>query len=214
MKQIVGYMECDYMNIKHGMLFMIIVFGIVSVMFSMKNGTGAVAYMFFCGLILTGTTFSVTKQTVSLTALLPGSAWQKVAGRYLGGVTCIVVCVGVGLVSAGIVRLTGRENGMLDFPMLLCLFGITLLFLAVQNVLLYLLTPYLGVQMAGLIRMAPGFLLFFVVMNTRNLEIITGILAEEGFSARVVLIVLGVGVVSLIVSGILSCLIIRNRDNE
>ena len=214
MKQVIGYMECDYLNIKYGMLYMIAVFGIASTMFSVKTGTGGVAYMFFCGLIMAGTAFQVMKQGVSLTALLPGSAWQKVAGRYLGGVLCIILCACVGLVSAGVVRLTGRANGMLDFPMLLCLFGITLFFLAIQNLLLYLLTPYLGVQIAGLVRMVPGFTLFFIVMSAGNLEIVTGILAGEGFSPRIVLLVLGVGIVSLVISGFLSCLIIRNRDNE
>ncbi len=214
MKQIIGYIECDFMNIKYGMLYMIAIFGIVSMAFSMKNGTGAVAYMLFCGLIMAGTAFSVTKQTVSFSALVPGSMWQKVAGRYLGGVLCIVLCAAVGLVSAGIIRLTGRTGGMLEIPVLLCLLGVTFLFLALQNVLLYLLTPFLGIQVAGLVRMLPGFILFFGVMNAGNLEVIKDILEGEGFSARVVLIVLGAGIVSLILSAALSVLIIRNRDNE
>lgn len=214
MKQVIGYMECDYMNIKYGMPYMILVFGIASMMFSVKSSTGAVAYMFFGGLILAGTTFGVTKETVSLTALLPGSCWQKVAGRYLGGVLGIVLCAGVGVVSAAATRLAGRANGRFDFSMLLCLLGVTLFFLALQNVLLYLLTPYLGPQVASFVRMVPGFILFFGVMEAGKLEIMTGVLGGEGLSPQVVLIVLGVGIASLLLSGILSCLIIRNRDNE
>ncbi len=214
MKQVIGYIECDFMNIKYGMLHMIVIFGIVSMAFSMKNGTGAVAYMLFCGLVLAGTAFNVTKQTVSFTALVPGSIWQKVAGRDLGGMLCIMLCAAVGIVSAGAVRLTGRANGVLEIPVLLCLLGVTFFFLALQNVLLYLLTPFLEMQAAGIVRMLPGFILFFAVMNAGNLEIITGILEREGFSARVILIVLGTGIVSLLISGILSGLIIRNRDNE
>ena len=98
--------------------------------------------------------------------------------------------------------------------MLLCLLGVTLFFLALQNVLLYLLTPYLGPQVASFVRMVPGFILFFGVMEAGKLEIMTGVLGGEGLSPQVVLIVLGVGIGSLLLSGILSCLIIRNRDNE
>ena len=83
MKQVIGYIECDFMNIKYSMLYMIAIFGIVSVAFSMRDGTGAVAYMLFCGLVMSGTAFNTTKQTVSFTALMPGSIWQKVTGRYL-----------------------------------------------------------------------------------------------------------------------------------
>ncbi len=214
MKQVIGYIECDFMNIKYGMLYMIAIFGIVSVAFSMRDGTGAVAYMLFCGLVMSGTAFNTTKQTVSFTALMPGSIWQKVTGRYLGGVLCIMLCAVVGMISTGIVKLMGRANGMLEIPILLCLLGITFLFLAMQNVLLYLLTPFLGVQVAGLVRMLPGFILFFVLMNDKNLQVITGILQSEGFSERVVLIVLGTGIAGLIISAVFSILIIRNRDNE
>ena len=125
MKQVIGYIECDFMNIKYGMLYMIAIFGIVSVAFSMRDGTGAVAYMLFCGLVMSGTAFNTTKQTVSFTALMPGSIWQKVTGRYLGGVLCIMLCAVVGMISTGIVKLMGRANGMLEIPILLCLLGIT-----------------------------------------------------------------------------------------
>ena len=214
MKQVIGYIECDFMNIKSGMLYMLAIFGIASMAFAMKNGTGAVAYMLFCGLVMAGTAFNVTKQTVSFTALVPGSIWQKVVGRYLGGVLCIMLCAVVGIVSAGIIKLAGRANGMLEIPVLLCLLGVTFFFLALQNVLLYLLTPFLGIQVAGLVRMLPGFILYFAVMNAGNLETLTEILRKEDFSVRLILIVLGTGIASLIISGILSCLIIRNRDNE
>ena len=63
MKQVIGYIECDFMNIKSGMLYMLAIFGIASMAFAMKNGTGAVAYMLFCGLVMAGTAFNVTKQT-------------------------------------------------------------------------------------------------------------------------------------------------------
>ena len=51
-------------------------------------------------------------------------------------------------------------------------------------------------------------------MNDKNLQVITGILQSEGFSERVVLIVLGTGIAGLIISAVFSILIIRNRDNE
>lgn len=160
MKQIIGYMEYDYMNIKSGMWYMLLVFGIASTMFSVQSAMGAIGYMLFGGLILASTAFNVTRQTVSFTALVPGSILQKVLGRYLGGIASIAVCVALGSLSATVVRAAGYENGTIDPSLLSGIVGVTLLFLTLQNVMLYLLTPLMGVQFITLIRMLPGFILF------------------------------------------------------
>lgn len=211
MKQIIGYIEYDYMSIKSGMLYMIAVFGAITLVFATQSGTGAVGYMLFAGLILAGTTFGTVKQTVAFTALVPGNILQKVLGRYLGGVLCVFLCTLLGVIAAGVVKIAGYDNGKMELPMLSGLVGITLLFLAVQNVMLYLLTPFLGIQFASLIRMVPGFILFFLVMNMGNAEKVAKIL-QYGDVLGVV--ILGIGVVSILVAVFLSCLIIRNRDNE
>lgn len=211
MKQIIGYIEYDYMSIKSGMLYMIAIFGAITLVFATESGIGAVGYMLFAGLILAGTTFGTAKQTVSFTALVPGNILQKVLGRYLGGVLCVILCTLLGVIAAGVVKLAGYDNGKIGFPVLAGLVGITLLFLAAQNVMLYLLTPFLGIQFAGLVRMVPGFILFFLVMNMGNAETIAGIL-QYGDALGVIL--LGIGVASIIAAVFLSCLIIRNRDNE
>ena len=219
MKQIIGYMEYDYMNIKYGMLYMLAVFGIVSAFFSMQTGTGAVAYMMFCGLILAGTAFNTAMQSVSFSALAPGSIRQKVAGRYLGGTACIIVCAAIGLLSTGLVKLVSVsgaaeafDDGM-DLPFLVGLLGISLFFLAMQNVLLYLLTPILGIQFIGLVRMLPGFIMFFGVMSLaddENIDMISAMIREPWTAAG---IILGIGILGMVVSAFCSCLILRNRDN-
>jgi len=211
MKQIIGYMEYDYMNIKYGLGYIALVFGIVSVAFSVRSGMEAIGYMLFGGLILSGATFTVTKQTVSFTALVPGSALQKVLGRYFANILCIIFCAVFGILSAVIVRAAGYDNGTIELPLLFCLVGATLLFLAIQNVMLYLLVPHLGVQFAGIIRMAPGFVLFFFVMNMGDMDIVPAILQYEYLPG---VIMLAVGIAGLIISVFLSSLIIKNRDNE
>lgn len=219
MKQIIGYMIYDYMNIKYGMLYMLAVFGIVSVFFSVQTGSGAVAYMMFCGLILAGTAFNTAMQSVSFSALAPGSILQKVAGRYLDGTACIIVCAAIGLLSTGLVKLVkvsgaaGAFDDGTSLPFLLGLFGISLFFLAMQNALLYLLTPILGVQFIGLVRMVPGFIMFFGVMklvNDENMDMISVMIKEPWTAAG---IVLGIGILSMMVSAFCSCLILRKRDN-
>lgn len=211
MKQIIGYIEYDFMSIKSGMLYMIVVFGAITLVFAAQSGTGAVGYMLFAGLILAGTAFGTAKQTVAFTALVPGNILQKVLGRYLGGVLCVILCTLLGVAAAGVVKIAGYDNGKIELPLLSGLVGITLLFLAMQNVMLYLLTPFLGVQFAGLVRMVPGFILFFFVMNMGNIEIVSEVMQYGDVLGG---ILLGIGVISIAAAVFLSCLIIRNRDNE
>ncbi|MBD5550845.1 MAG: hypothetical protein HDQ96_06660 [Lachnospiraceae bacterium] len=219
MKQIIGYIEYDYMNIKYGMFYMLAIFGIVGVIFSMQTGTGAVAYMLFGGLVLAGSVFNTTMQTVSFTALAPGSVLQKVTGRYLGGVLCIIVSIAIGLVATVAARLADMfgvisvADNRIEVPVLLSLFGISLFFVATQNVLLYLLTPLVGIQLVSAIRMVPGFVMFFGVMNLvreDGLDIISMIMQNPWLTAG---IILGIGILSIVIAIFLSCLIIRNRDN-
>lgn len=214
MKQIIGYMEYDYTNVKYGMWYMILIFGIASTGFSIRSGMGSIGYMLFGGLILASTAFNVTKQTVSFTALVPGSILQKVLGRYLGSIICILLCAVFGIISAFAMKIAGFDNGEIETSVLLGLIGVTLFFLAFQNVFLYLLTPLLGMQLASLIRMVPGFILFFVVMNNGVIEDLDMIPEVLQYGNLPGLMLIGIGVISLGIAVFLSCLIIRNRDNE
>lgn len=211
MKQIIGYIEYDYMSIKSGILYIITIFGAITLVFATHSGAGAMGYMLFAALILASTTFSITKQTVSFISLVPGNILQKVLGRYLGGVLCVILCTLFAVVASGVVKLAGYDNGKMELPVLSGLVGITLLFLAMQNVMLYLLIPYLGIQFISLVRMVPGFILFFFVMKMDNTKIIS-VIKQYGDALGVIL--LGIGVASIAAAVLVSCLIIRNRDNE
>ena len=211
MKQIIGYIEYDYMSIKSGILYMIAVFEAITLVFATRSGAGAVGYMLFAALILAGTTFGAAKQAVPFTSLVPGNILQKVLGRYLSGVLCVILCTLLGMTTAGVVKLAGHDNGKMELPVLSGLVGLTLLFLAVQNVMLYLLIPYLGVQFTSLVRTVPGFILFFFVMNINNTEIMSAILQ---YGDVLGFILLGIGAASIAAAVFVSCLIIRNRDNE
>ena len=211
MKQIIGYIKYDYMSTKQGLAYMALVFLFVVGMFCMKNGsTMAVGYMMFGGLVMAGSTFAATTHTVSFTALAPGRIWQKVAGRYLSGALMVTVFGAAGALVTILFSLTGLGGNAIPGSYFMMLLGVSFIFLAIQNVLLYLLTPYLGMQLAGLARMLPAFVMFFGVSS---------LMAEDGVMAIVEKINFAVmlpaaGVILLILSAAVSCCVIRNRDNE
>ena len=211
MKQILGYMEYDFINMKRGVMITVCVFTVISGIFSLKSGIGAVGYMLFGGMIVASTSFAIPPQTVSFPDLAPGSTLQKVIGKYLGSLLIMVLLATLGLAAVVVVRLLGFENGGIDLQLLGTLFGISLCFLAVQNVLLYLLVPVMGVQFVNLIRMVPGFILFFLVMQPTTLEMISHLLTESSSPS---LIILGAGFLSLAVGVFLSYLIVRRREGR
>ena len=212
MKQIIGYMEYDYMNIKRGMGLTAAVFIAVSVIFSFKNAMMTVGYMLFGGLVLASTMFAVqTVQTVSFDALVPGSTFQKVAARYLGSSLIVAACGMTGFLIVKFMRLAGYTDVGIEIQMLTAVGGIGLFLLALQNLAFYALLPLMGTQFVGLIRMVPGFVMFFGIVNDRTQAILSGFLqyhSNPGF------VILGAGAASLFIGLFLSWLIVRGRDGE
>jgi hypothetical protein len=78
-------------------------------------------------------------------------------------------------------------------------------------VLLYLLVPVLGLQFANIIRMVPGFILFFFVVNEKTVDSVAGILQGADTPGMVVL---GMGAVSLLLGIFLSYGIERKRQGK
>lgn len=211
MKQIIGYMEYDYIKIKYGMRYTMLVFIAVSAIFATKSGLGAVGYMLFGSMILLSTTFEPSGQTVSFGTLVPGSTMQKVLGKHLLEVVTIALSVLLSLLIDKVMQAAGFDNGGVSLQLLTALVGVTLFLLTVQNVLLYLLVPVLGLQFANIIRMVPGFILFFFVVNEKTVDSVSGIL--QGMSSPGMLI-LGVGAASLVAGMFLSYAIERKREGK
>ena len=211
MKQIIGYMEYDYMNMKRGMYVTAAVFTVVSVIFSTKDAVMAVGYMLFGALILVSTMFMPNVQTVSFESIVPGSTFQKVAARYLGSFLIVAFCGLAGFLLVNIVRLAGFADGGIEIQLLAAVGGISLFLLTLQNLAFYALLPLMGTQAAGLIRMVPGFILFFGVMNDKTQKILSGFLQHNSNPG---LAILGAGAASLLPGMFLSWLIVRGREGE
>lgn len=211
MKQIIGYMEYDYIKLKYGMRFTMLLFIVISGVFASKSGLGAVGYMLFAAMIVASATFGPSGQTVSFGDLVPGTTMQKVLGKHLMELVIIALAVAVSLIVVKVIEFAGFDNGGADLQLLAGLVGITLFLLAMQNVLLYLLIPVLGWQFVSIIRMIPGFILFFLVMNAKTVKSTARILAEMRFPG---MIILGIGAAALAAGMFLSYGIVRKREGK
>lgn len=172
MKQIIGYMEYDIKTIKQGLGLMALIFGIISTVFIIKeqNILLGITYLLFGVIIMSGSFFTTAKSgSLSFSALLPGTLLQKVLGRTLSEILLVLCAVGYGLLISAGMKIAGMKiDGMeiqIDLSLLMMVTGVTLFFIAVQKVLLYIAGPIVGAQLIGIIRMTPGFIMFFGMMS-------------------------------------------------
>lgn len=166
MKQIIGYMEYDIRNMKQGLGLFLLIYGLVSIIFALDNGMMTIAFMLFGGIIIAGSPFGYVKETqVAFCKLVPGTSLQKVLGRFLGMFISLLFCALAGAIICTVVKSLGYRNAGIDMQMLAVLTGMSLVIIALQSVLLYLLVPIMGVQLASLIRMVPGMAMFFIMMK-------------------------------------------------
>lgn len=212
MKQTIGYLKYDYMVSKSTLWQMLLICGVLGIVFAkMSSPLYAIGYMLFVGLISASTVFHKITQTVSFTALMPGGALQKVLGRYLWCLICLGCCLLFGTLGICIARWVGFVQGVVGLADLLMVLGVTLFFLAFQNTLMYLLVPFLGMQLLGLIRMVPGFILFFGMMHMGDSPFLRRLMQDEMLLGMTMM---GVGALSMMISIVVSWLAVRNRDNE
>ncbi len=217
MRQIIGYMEYDIRNIKQGLGLMAAILGGVSVI-SMHNGNSVLAmvYPFFCAIILCSTFFNVTKTgPLIFSSLLPGTNLQKILGRFLGEAVIIAACTVFWLATSRVMGIFGNDTDT-PFPIVAIVLGITLFSVACQNVMLYLVGSLLGVQLIGLIRMLPGFIMFFGLMffvdkmDGAGLEGIFNTIS--GNMERIGLAALAAGLFSMVIGIFLSWIILQHKD--
>ncbi len=217
MRQIIGYMEYDIRNIKQGLGLMAAILGGVSVI-SMHNGNSVLAmvYPFFCAIILCSTFFNVTKTgPLIFSALLPGTNLQKILGRFLGEAVIIAACTVFWLATSRVMEIFGNDTDT-PFPIVAIVLGITLFSVACQNVMLYLVGSLLGAQLIGLIRMLPGFIMFFGLMffvdkmDGAGLEGIFNTIS--GNMERMGLAALAAGLLSMVIGIFLSWIILQHKD--
>ena len=176
-------------------------------------------YMIFCGVILSGQPFLMDQKMESgFLNMLPGSKMERVAGRYLMSVVLLLAGMILGLISMLVVgSVKGTMVGGLDIfiPLLL---EIGLVTIAVQNVCLYAFGKGKSQQVAAIIRMVPGFAVFFGGMGImddmesnpssyQNLWVISHPQMAAWF-------MLGIGVLAVLAAILISSVIIKKRDYD
>lgn len=202
-------------QLKYMLLFSLLAFLLA---FNMKGGTWfSFCYMLFCGVILSGQPFLMDQMSESgFLNMLPGNKTERVAGRFLesfgflflGGVVGTLIMIIVGGVQGEII-----EGLKIVVPVA---FGVGLIMIALQNVLLYAIGKGKSHQVIGIIRMIPGFVGFFggmaILDEIQENPMQYANLWIFSHPQESALLVLLIGVILYLLAIMISTAIIKKRD--
>lgn len=166
----INYMKIDYVLTKQQLRIMLPL-AIVAVLVGKGMGSvGALVsccYMLFIATLVSTAPFgSCHRKNTGFLLMLPGTVFERVAGRFLYGMSYIVMTVLICLAGMGIYSLRGFEITTMTVGVFLCNLALAIVIVALEYLISYLFGEgknnwqYLG----NIVRIAPGMGMFFLFM--------------------------------------------------
>lgn len=150
----------DILKCKFQLIFLII-FALVAYMIMEGQPMIGLIYMEFAAIIISAQPFMQEQVAESgFINMLPLTKRQRVGGRYIFGAFLILAGTLIGFLVLCI-SLRGEEMPAYFVPLTMLSAGIGLLVIGIQYTLFYLMGKFKSQQMAGIVMMLPGFVMFF-----------------------------------------------------
>lgn len=167
------FMKIDYIKTKHQMLITpLFLLAIVVIMMApdsdIKEFSAVVpfCYMVFMMIVFSCSPFgSCRREETGFLQLLPATTWDRVAGRFLYGISLIMIAAVLGIGAMGIGQMFGIRISALDVPLCLVALGIGILIVTAEYVFFYLFGENTAQNLLGIVRVLPGMCFFFISAN-------------------------------------------------
>lgn len=167
------FMKIDYIKTKQQVLFMPVFLLLIAVIMMAPDSDvpNYSAVMPFCYMIFMITIFSTTpfgscrREETGFLQLLPATTWDKVAGRFLYGVSLIAVAIVFGIAAVGIYRILGFEISAMDIPLCMIVLAVGILNMTAEYIFFYLFGENTSQSLLSIVRTVPGMCVFFVSAN-------------------------------------------------
>lgn len=167
------FMKIDYIKTKQQVLFMPVFLLLIAVIMMAPDSDvpNYSAVMPFCYMIFMITIFSTTpfgscrREETGFLQLLPATTWDKVAGRFLYGVSFIAVAIVFGIAAVGIYRILGFEISAMDIPLCMIVLAVGILNMTAEYIFFYLFGENTSQSLLSIVRTVPGMCVFFVSAN-------------------------------------------------
>lgn len=156
------FMKIDMRRTK-AQIWCMLLFGLMAYGFSYSAGNifSGIFYLMFAAVIMQGAVFTYEqKPETGFTNMLPGTNLDRAAGRFLLGGFLLLVGNILGMIVAIALYFQGKIALSYLPEILISLFGFGLLFLAIQNIVFYMIGKGNSQQLMSLIHMIPGMALW------------------------------------------------------
>ena len=167
------FLKIDYVKTKQQMLFtpvflLLIVIIMIVPDSDIREYSAVVpfSYMVFMMIIFSCSPFgSCRSEETGFLQLLPATTRDRVAGRFLYGMSLIMIAVVLGAGALAAFRLFGFQSSAMDIPLCLIALAVGIFIMTAEYVFFYLFGEKTAQNLLGIIRVLPGMCFFFVTAN-------------------------------------------------
>lgn len=166
----INYMKIDYMLTRQ-QLRLILPLAVVAVL--VGRGMGGVGVLVTCCYMLFVATLFATapfgschRKNTGFLLMLPATVWERVAGRFLYGMSYIVMTVLICLAGMGVYSLYGYEITQMTIGLFLLNLALATVIVAFEYLISYIFGEGKGnwQYLGNIVRIAPGMGMFFMFM--------------------------------------------------
>lgn len=167
------FMKIDYVKTKQQMLFTpVLLLLVVIIMMApdsdIREYSAVVpfSYMVFMMIIFSCSPFgSCRREETGFLQLLPATTRDRVAGRFLYGMSLIMIAVVLGAGAMAAFRVFGFQSSAMDISLCLIVLAVGIFIMTAEYVFFYLFGENTSQNLLGIIRVVPGMCFFFVTAN-------------------------------------------------
>lgn len=168
--RVLYFTKIDYIRSKMQIGLIFVILAVVTFLLKfMTDGTDLTIFLYGIFIVIVFSTVpfgNCTRADAGFLQLLPAATWQRVLGRFLFGLSLLLIGSVVSMVGAAVYQLTsGAGTYVIVPPFYMVVLAIGLLIITVQYVFLYLVGENRGQHFLSLVRMVPGMCFFFGSMS-------------------------------------------------
>ena len=213
MKDAVKFMKIDFTMSKGQNKVYLFLVAIAFLLTYMNQSPMFVAvYLTFGSVILANAPFSLENYyNMAFVNLLPATTRSRVTGRYLFALIYLTISMAIAEISGFVTRWDMPELGSFVFVFPLFLFGLSLIFITIQYVLMYTLGIGNNKQYIRIISMVPGFVMFGLGSGLSSIA--GNITITNRLIAMAVAATLAVGIIIMVLGIELTIHLVKKRDS-
>jgi len=166
----INYMKIDYMLTRQQLRLMLPLAVVAVLVGRGMGGVGVLVtccYMLFVATLFATAPFgSCHRKNTGFLLMLPATVWERVAGRFLYGMSYIVMTVLICLAGMGVYSLYGYEITQMTIGLFLLNLALATVIVAFEYLISYIFGEGKGnwQYLGNIVRIAPGMGMFFMFM--------------------------------------------------